>query len=301
MRPDAVLVTGSGGFVGRRVTAAMAAAGRAVTGTILPGGRVPATHDVRFVELDVVEPALAELIAELRPRTVVHLASRRDDTTAAARVEAVRTNVLGTANLIEAAAAAGVARLVHVTTSLEYAPSDEPLSEASRLAPQGHYAATKLAASLLVREAAGRIPSTVTLRAFGIYGPGQDSARFIPTLLRAAREGGEVELTGVAPARDWIHVDDVAAAIVAAAGAPIGEPHCIVNVGTGVQHTNHEVVAMAREVTGRPILVREGAFAPRPWDRPSWRANVTRLRELLRVEPRGLATGLAQLWEARAR
>ena len=298
--PGSVLVTGAAGFLARRVVKRLAAHGSRVEAVTRPGGSRPVPHPgVHVHPIDVADPALAELVARLRPREVLHLAVARADRTPAERRTAMRTNVTATARLLDAAAAAGVGRFVHVGGALEYGAQEGAMAEDAPVRPHGYYGTTKAAASRLVsrRGEEGDL-HTVVLRPFLVYGPGQAAERLIPTVLRAARDGSTVPLTDRAPARDWTYVDDVAGACLAALAARDLEPGAVINVGSGEQWTNLQVVEHARRVTGREIRVQEGAVPPRPWDRASWRAETTRLRGTLGVTPRGLDAGLAATWAA---
>lgn len=299
------LVTGAGGFTGRRLVPGLLAAGFAVDAIVRPRGGVrgeaatpPGAATVHAVDVND-RAALAQTVAACAPDVVVHLAVARADATPAKRELCAQTNVMATVTLLEAAAAARVRRFVHVGGALEYGAVDGPMDEDTPVAPHGHYGATKAAASLLVRER-GRSGDleTVVLRPFLVYGPGQRSTAFIPSVLAAARAGTAVTLTEGAPARDWVHVDDLAAACVAAGSIRTVEPGLVVNVGTGRQWTNDEVVQIARRVTARPIAVAAERTAPRPWDRGSWLADPRRLTTVLGVHPRDLEQGLAELWGA---
>jgi nucleoside-diphosphate-sugar epimerase len=282
-----------GGFVGRRLLSALAAEPRRVHALVRPGGTDAGVVGVEIHHADIASPAALDVIARARPDVVVHLAVERADASREQRLAAARTNVLGTAIVLEAALAAGAERVVHVGGALEYGRSDAAMDEATPIAPEGWYGATKAAAALLA--GAAQTPCVI-LRPFLVYGPGQSADRLIPTVLRAAREGNEVPLTPRGAARDWVHVDDVVAAIAAAA-ARSGLAHgTVINVGSGEQHTNEEVVALASEVTRRRIAVREGAHPARRWDRPGWRADTRLLERLLGVRPRGLRAGLEELW-----
>jgi nucleoside-diphosphate-sugar epimerase len=235
------------------------------------------------VEGDVADPALAGRLAELGPELFFHLAVARDTSTPAARLEAVRTNVGGTAVLLEAAGASRGARFVHFGGALE---------AAGPAAPIGHYAATKASSSLLCR--AREDVHAVVLRPLFVYGPGQPGSRLIPTLLRAARDDAPVTLVA-GPRRDWIHVDDVVDAALAVAAAPL-ERGAVVAAGTGHQWANEEVAAAVERVTGRRLAVERGG-APRPWDGATPPADPSGLAAL-GVTPRPLEDGLAATWAA---
>jgi len=123
----------------------------------------------------------------------------------------------------------------------------------------------------------------------------------VPTVVRAARDGTVLPLTGPGLRRDWVHVADVVDACVLAAGADRLAAGSVLNIGTGVQTANEELVALVERVSGRSIRVASGAHGGRSWDTGSWVCDATAARELLGWEPRtDLTTGLRQCWEAAA-
>lgn len=283
-----VLVTGAGGFIAGRLLPALTAADAEVHALVRRGGRPPAGPCSAVHHGELPDDAEA-VVAAARPHAVVHLAVARADSSAAARLASVRVNVLGAAVLLEAAAAAGTMRFVHLGGTLEGVTAG------------GHYAATKAAASLLVglrRPQCAMV--SVTIRPSFVYGPGQPARRFIPTLLRAARHGGTVPLVAPDAARDWVHVDDVVAACLAAVAVPAIEHGAVAAVGAGALYSNREVVQLAREATGRSIETRLAATAPRPWDGASQPVDQRAALRLLGVAPRDLRTGLADTWTATA-
>ena len=123
----------------------------------------------------------------------------------------------------------------------------------------------------------------------------------MPTVLRAARTGDQVPLTGPGRRRDWIHVDDVVEACLAAAAAAAaaGRLACgqVLNVGTGRHVANEELVAMAARVTGRPISTVPGGHPGRAWDTASWVCDPRLAGELLGWRATiPLEEGLARCW-----
>jgi nucleoside-diphosphate-sugar epimerase len=188
--------------------------------------------------------------------------------------------------------------VIRLGSSTEYAAADGSMDEQAPLQPRGFFGATKAAGSLLFAAAAAErgIRATV-LRAFQVYGPGDKPTRFVPTVISAAVHGTELTLTGPGMRRDWVWVDDVIDACLLAAandGLPAG---AIYNIGTGVQTSNEELVAVAEEVTGRPIAVASGRHPGRSWDTADWVCDPAAARVELDWQPRvSLRDGLARCW-----
>jgi len=148
-----------------------------------------------------------------------------------------------------------------------------------------------------VAAAAGRGLRSVVLRAFQVYGPLDHPGRLVPSVLRAARTGAVLPLTGPGRRRDWIHVEDVVEACVTAAKAgdlPAGQ---VLNLGTGRETANEEVVAEVERASGRPVHVEPGAHPGREWDCPSWVCDPRLAARLLGWHAEiSLGEGLARCW-----
>ena len=174
------------------------------------------------------------------------------------------------------------------------------MAEDAPLRPRGFFGATKAAGSLLVTAAAAnRGVRAAVLRAFQVYGPLDHPGRLVPTALRAARTGQTLPLTVPGLRRDWIYVDDVVEACVMAATADHLPPGQVLNVGTGRQVTNEELVAEIERVTGRTVGVAPGARPAREWDAESWVCDPSLARRLLGWEAKvDLSDGLARCWVA---
>ncbi len=278
--PEPVLVTGAGGFVGSRLVAALRGQGAEVHGL------VRAEADLRDAA------AVRAVVARVRPRIVFHVAAGAGHPAdAAAQTEFLADTVLATQNLIEALGLAGIERLVHAGSSLEYGPRSGPMRETDPPAPATIRGVAKLAATELVRESG--LPATV-VRPFSVYGPGEKQHRFVPAAISAALRNEPIPLTRPGIVRDFIFVDDVVEALLRAAHVPEAEGE-IVNAGTGRQTTNEELVATLGAVLGRELDVRPGEFEARPWDTDSWVADTAKAERLLGWTARTtLAEGLAQ-------
>ncbi len=184
------LVTGAGGFVGRHLMAHLEELGDEVIGT----DRAHGGPDL----LD--EAALAVLLKNAAPEVVYHLAGWADVGGSWKEPQAAfAANALGTLSLLEACRAAGVRRVVNVSSADVYGrvqPADLPISESQPLAPVTPYAASKVAADYLGLQAwLGHGLEVIRVRAFNHLGPGQSEAFLAPAvamkIARNERHGGD--------------------------------------------------------------------------------------------------------------
>ena len=182
----------------------------------------------------------------------------------------VDTNVIGTLNVLESVRAAGVARMVHTSTSETYGTARSvPIDESHPLQAQSPYAASKLAADKLVESyhLSFDVPA-VTLRPFNTFGPRQSARAVIPTIISQLAAGsGEIKLGALDPTRDFTYVGDTVDAFVAVGTAPatavLGE---VFNAGTGVEVSIGQLATDIIRVMGADAEVVEDRDRLRPKD-----------------------------------
>jgi GDP-4-dehydro-6-deoxy-D-mannose reductase len=242
-----VFVTGAGGFAGRHLVAACAAAGDEVV-EAPPSSRA-----------DLRDPAVARaLVAEARPDVVYHLAARAhvgqswEDP-----LGTLRDNVAMTANVLDAVRAeAQQAVVVSVGSGEEYGPPEAvPTTEDAPLRPQNPYAVSKASSGLLARfyaDAHGM--RVVHARAFNHAGPGQEPIYAIANFARqvaAGLEAGDDPVTVISGSpdtrRDFTDVRDIVRAYRALAER--AEPG-VFNVCSGVSRSARELIAALASVAG---------------------------------------------------
>ncbi|TDD84285.1 UDP-glucose 4-epimerase [Actinomadura darangshiensis] len=259
-----VLVTGAAGYIGYAVGRRLVAAGHEVDGLVRRAADVP--DGVRPVHGDLLVP-------DGLPRGpydgVCHLAAlTRVRESFDAPLRYFTANVQGTVNLLEAV---GADRVVLGSTAAVYGtPERQPIPETEGTAPASPYGASKLAAEQAVRfHARTGAAGAVVLRTFNVAGsvdgrPDPDETRLIPKALAvAAGRAPHLEVNGDGLAvREYLHVDDLAAAYVRALEAVRPGEDRVYNVGTGVGTAVHEVVAAVEKVTGRPVPARRRPARP---------------------------------------
>jgi dolichol-phosphate mannosyltransferase len=285
------LVTGGSGFVGANLVRRLLADGHEVHVLLRPGHapwRLEEVRtDLRVHAVEVADPGVADVVAGVRPEWIFHLAAYGAYSSQTDVGAIVRTNVVGTVNLVEACMRAGFAAFVHTGSSSEYGFKDHAPAETEWLDPNSHYAVTKASATMFCRYTArSRKAALTTLRLYSAYGPWEEPTRLMPTLVLRGLAGTLPPLVNPDIARDYVHVDDVVeACVLAARGAQAGDG-AIYNLGTGVQTTLREIVAIARGVLGVTAEPVWGTMPDRSWDTSVWVADARAIREVLGWAPR---------------
>ena len=242
----------------------------------------------RFVRADIcVANAVGEIVAEGEPDAIVNFAAETHvDRSIDDPGLFLRTNILGTQVLMDAARKNGVARFLQISTDEVYGSlgSWGKFSEDSPLRPNSPYAASKTAADMLLRAyfKTYGLPAIVT-RCSNNYGPYQFPEKIIPFFVTLLKENQPVPVYGDGRnVRDWIHVDDHSRAVEAVLLG--GRPGEVYNVGGGNERTNIEITKLLLAAMGKPeSLVR---FVPdRPGHDRRYAIDDTKIRTELGVAP----------------
>ncbi|HEX7525199.1 MAG TPA: NAD(P)-dependent oxidoreductase [Gaiellaceae bacterium] len=292
--PGAILVAGAGGFIGSHLVRALAARGDSVHALVRPGTSLARLEDlvdrIAVHRVDACDQeALHDCLRAVRPAAVVNAVKSRPNRDRP--LSAVYDNVMAAANLLVSAADSGCARFVQLGSSTEYEARPGRLDESTPLRPTSVHGATKAAASQICQALAAELGvRLVVLRPFQVYGPWDAPSHLVPAAIAAALDDRELVL---APRgrRDWIFISDVIEACLLTLDAGLdGED---LNLGSGRQWRNEEVVETIGRLSGRRIRVRLDEHAGRPWDRDDWRADSSKAGALLGWKPRhDLASGL---------
>jgi UDP-glucose 4-epimerase len=289
-RTERVVVTGGAGFVGSHLVDRLLADTRAEIVVIdnLARGRLSnlARHRsnprLDVIEGDIRDAALvtntvrgADLVFHLAAQSTVIGASQDRD-------YSFSTNVVGTYNVLRAAADAGVRRVVFASSSEVYGePIEMPVDEGQPLLAINFYGASKVVGEAYCRafRRANGLDSVI-LRIANVYGP-RDYGRVIPLWLERAAAGEDLHIYGGKQILDFVWVDQVVDALIAAADSDVPLPP--VNIGSG---TGTKIVDLARRVRllsgGRGQIQLVPARAV---EVVQFIARVDRMRQLLRIEP----------------
>ena len=289
-----MLLTGAAGFVGSRVARVLVERGYDVHAVVRdrPGPRLLGVGGLRLERCDLADThALGELVARVAPELCFHSAWIATPgaylTSPENAVHEAAAEQLGRA-LVDA----GCRRLVALGTCFEYVPSETPLSEWSPLDPTTPYARAKHAAhERLAQVCDGTATSLAWARLFYLYGPYEDTRRLVPAVTLALLEGRSVPTTAGEQLRDFLHVDDVARALVAVAESDfVGA----VNIASGRPVTVREIVERLGISSGAPSSWSSARCRTRPATRwsspPTCRARGRRVHAGLTLERRARAT-----------
>ena len=295
------LVTGAAGFIGRSIAAALLARGETVRGidNFITGKRVNLVglEAMEFLEGDLADPAAcAQACAGVE--VVFHEAALASVARSVADPVATNVNcVNATLNLLAAARAAGVRRVIYAGSSSAY--GDTPiLPKHERMLPNpiSPYAAAKLAGEHYMR-AFARVYGleTVVLRYFNVFGPYQDPTSHYSgvlaifcRLMLAAKQSPDLPQPTIygdgQQSRDFTYIDNVVEANLLAAAAPAEKVSGrMMNLATGRRITLNETFKILRELTG---YSGQPAYAPpRTGDIRDSLADIRLAGELLGYAP----------------
>jgi dolichol-phosphate mannosyltransferase len=267
----------------------------ALEGPSLQAWRLLNVAGLRTVRVDLRDAeAVARTVREVGPSVVLNCAAYGAYSQQANAKQTYEVNVDGVRHLLEALRAVRHLRaFVQASSSSEYGTNCSGPLEDGPTWPDSHYAVSKVAATALVRFYAGKfgLPA-FSLRLYSVYGPFEDGSRLIPRLLGAAREGRLPPLVSPSISRDFIFVDDAAAAFARVVErAPKLRKGDVFNIGAGKKVTLRQLVALTRKtfrVAAKPVW---GSMENRSWDHPGWYANP---RKAARVLGWSSATPLAE-------
>jgi len=297
-----VLVVGGHGFIGSNLVRELLGAGYQVR--ILDLRRESALADrteTEFLEGDFSNQALARRALQ-GTQAVVHLASVTTPQSGTNDpVHDVTENLVGTLRLMDACHETGVRRFVFASSGgTVYGRADRtPMDEEHPERPLNSYGIVKLATEkyLSLYAMLGRL-DPIVLRPANPFGPGQyplGSQGAVAVALGCIRDQRPFQLWGDGSVvRDYLFIDDLARAFLAAVEAPQGTPR-VFNIGSGTGRSLSDILEACRRVTGRPLAVER--LAGRPIDTPVNVLDCARARTHLGWAPSvSLEDGLERTW-----
>jgi UDP-glucose 4-epimerase len=241
-----VLITGGSGFIGSHLAERLLGQGHEVLAidTYATGrrGNLAEREGLTVVEGSIADrETLVGVFDDFGPDAVAHAAASYKDPDAWA--EDARTNTLGTANVVGAAKAAGVDRLVYFQTALCYGtmPLETPISLEHPIRPDSSYAISKTAGEQYIQ--LSEIPF-VSLRLANVYGPRNLSGP-LPTFFSRLSEGKPCFV--VDTRRDFVYVDDLLEVVIAALN---GTGEGVYHVSSGSDYAIKELFEAVVEAMG---------------------------------------------------
>lgn len=277
--PGPIVISGAGGFVGVHVLDAFSAGRTDVIGfgTRPHPWRLEAVGPLRY---ETVEPgALTAFLDGHRPRTIINLAAAGAYPFQNDSYRIPDVNV-GMVDELARWAGSNGAALVHAGSSSEYGTNCAGPAEDAEAAPNSLYAVTKLAATNLLADYARRDGLRArVLRLYSVYGPLEEPRRLVPEIVRRVRAGELPPFADPETARDFVYIDDVVDAFVAAALSahdPRSPAFRLYNVASGEATSMVEVanaIAQEFEISAEPVF----SSVKRAWDLADWYGDPRRI------------------------
>ena len=263
-----ILVTGGAGFIGSHLVRHLLAKGEQVTAldNLSTGLAENLPPEAKLVEMDILDEELPKVVAAGAFDAIVHLAAQTMvDTSIKDPLLDTRENLLGTVQVLEAARAANVKRVIFASTAAAYGDvkeDDLPVREAQPTEPMSFYGLSKLSVEKyleMYRKIYGM--EYVVLRFANVYGERQGDGGeggVISIFAKAVAEGRDITIYGDGEqTRDFVYAGDIAEGILAALRTE--EVNAAYNLSTQTETSLRELVSLLAEICGREIVPKYGA------------------------------------------
>ena len=292
-----IAIIGGAGFVGAHLVSALLQRGDQILIYDRHSGRIAQSDLIRCEQIRLVEAHICDgsrLLDELTrfsPDVICHFAALHyipycDRYPA----ETLRVNVEGTLNVMLAASQiSGLRGVLFASSVAVYAPTDATHGEREQPVPCDIYGLSKWLAEQVVEQYACRLRiSHLSLRFTNIYGPEETNPHVIPAVLQQLLAGADtLRLGRTDPCRDFLYIDDLVNALIAAISLLDGnEIHEVVNLGAGREWPVQAAVDILCRLSEREICILRDEDRMRALDRMHLRADITKARHLLAWEPR---------------
>lgn len=301
-----VLVTGAGGFIGSRLVQKLVESGAKVSAFVRYTSR-PEFGNLTFLPPEIFQQ-IKIIRGDLEDHAAVDKAVEGVDLvfhlgalisipySYVHPVENVRTNILGTLNVLEACRHRDV-KLIHTSTSEVYGSALRvPIDEEHPLQAQSPYAASKIGSDKLVESYYRSFGvQSVTVRPFNTYGPGQSNRAVIPTIITQALTSNQIHLGNLTTRRDFTYLDDTVEGFFKAASSGKWDGQ-VYNLGTGFEVTIGDVAQQIFDYLKiQPeIIIDQNRIRPEKSEVLRLVSDNRKARQALRWQPRvNLGEGLA--------
>ena len=296
---EKVFITGATGFIGSNLTRRSLERGAEVFINIRKTSDTwrirDILDDVDVIPVDITEYAkLKDFLKEIRPDIIFHTATYGGNAGQKNTEKIIKTNFIGTVNLVRGCRDISISLFVNTGSSSEYGIKNSAMNESSVLEPVSEYGVSKAAATLFCQSyaTAYNLP-IVTLRLFSPFGWYEQKSRLVPSVILSALQKINPQISSRQFVRDFIYIDDVLNAYDSAIKLrnPSGK---IFNIGSGQQHSVGEVVDGIIRILGNEVTYETGI--PQVWkNEPAfWQADIQKAKSELYWEPEySLESGLA--------
>ena len=273
--PVRILVTGGTGLIGARCVGILSSGSENIH--VISRQQTVYDHEgVTYHEVDLLDHSqVKRTIAAVRPTHLLHLAwdVSGDFRNATNNVKWVHAGYELTKHFVEQ----GGRRAVFAGTCLEYIPRSGLCTVSqTALQPNTLYGSAKNMLRQLVESVAGEEFTYAWARVFFAYGPNENKLRLVPAIIRPLLQGKLAPCSAGRQVRDYLHVYDIASALVRLLESSVSGP---VNIGSGRPVQVRDIIGTIARLVGRPELVNFGAFQSNSTDPDFIVADTERLQD----------------------
>lgn len=236
---------------------------------------------------------LKKVVSTFSPNYIFHLASYGNKYYQDDDLEIIKANITGTVNLLYATKDIEFDAFINTGSSSEYGIKSKEMFESDPLDTDTFYGVTKASATLICRAFAKKYSKNViTVRPFSVYGPFDDTKKFIQVAIKSFQNDLDLQLAkGV---HDWIYIDDYINGVLKVLENAQKLKGKTVNIGTGIQSTNYQVIKALEEIFNKKIRIIE-IDKVRAYDTETcWVANNSLLKSLGWLPNYSLKKGLTK-------
>ena len=299
-----ILITGGAGFIGAALTRKLLLKGFEPHLFLRKSTNLWRIKDllsqINFYNVDLLDKLKVEkTVKKINPFAIFHLATYSSYRDQSKYEKIIQTNIKGTLNLLSTSKDISYELFVNTGSSSEYGIKNFPMKEDDSLEPISFYAAAKAGATYICKVFALEFNKPiVTLRPFSVYGPYEADDRLIPTVIKALINNETIKLTDGNKRRDFVYIDDVVDAYIKSLEKKSKISGQVLNIGTGVEYTNEEIVKILFKVSGKKARIEKGAFPKRLWDNPHWVSDTSLTKRVMGWESKtSLQEGLKKTYE----
>ena len=293
INPKNILVTGATGFIGANLTRRLVNNNKDNIHIIIrKSSDVWRINDIKnrlnihYANLNNNQE-LDKVIKKIKPDIIYHLATygsypfHRENS-----LKILKTNILGTYNLLNACISSGFKAFINIGSSSEYGVKSKPMLENNLLEPDSYYGVAKASQTLLCQcLAKNKNLPIVTLRLFSPYGPYEASTRLVPVLINSCFDGKDLNLVSKKTVRDFNFIDDVVDAFLKTASNANKLSGEILNIANGRQRTLEEVVSLIINLTKSKSKLNWGGIKDYSPEAGIWEADISKTKKFLNWSP----------------
>jgi len=283
-----IFITGGGGFIGANLIRALLKSNKYEVHVLIRNSGIPWRLE-SIADKIILHPgditnyaSIRRSVINCKPDYIIHLAVYGAYHFQTNLKKIMNVNILGTENLLRATIDIPYRLFINTGTSSEYGRKNGTMKETQICNPMSYYAATKLGATLICKVFSEiENKPILTFRLFSVYGPYEEYTRLIPTIMYSILKKKIISLSPGKQHRDFIFSEDVCRAYLKALCLGEKLKGEIINIGSGIEYTNKEIVENTFKSTKDITVVKENSYLGRAWDIPHWKADITHAKNIL--------------------